>query len=78
MPDEMNGESVQGIDLAAFTKSLIADLEGLRSGKISVQQARASAELARQVIRSMHLMVTAQKLIEARALPVPTASSATP
>lgn len=73
MSDEIKDDAIPGlgIDLAAFTKSLIADLEGLRTGKVSVQQARASAELARQVIRSMHLIVTAQRLIESRALPVP-------
>lgn len=76
MPDAINDEPVQGIDMAAFTKSLIGDLENLRAGKMSVQQARAAAELARQVLRSMHLIVTAQKLIEARALPVPSATPA--
>lgn len=76
MQDEMKDNTIPGIDLAEFTKSLIRDLEGLRSGKISVQQARAAAELARQVIRSMHLIVTAQKLIESRALPVPSPTPA--
>lgn len=55
------------IDLAKFTKDLIGDLNGLRSGRVSIPQARASAELARQIIRSMHLVVSAQKLIESRA-----------
>lgn len=58
-----------GIDLMDFTKSLIRDLELLRTGEISVQQARAAAEIARQVIRAMHLVVTAQRLIEMRAVP---------
>ncbi len=60
----------EGIDLAQFTKELIGDLRGLRSGRISIPQARASAELARQIIRSMHLVVSAQKLIEERAKPL--------
>lgn len=61
---------LDGIDMMDFTKSLIADLDRLRTGEISVQQARAAAELARQIIRAMHLVVTAQKLIETRALPL--------
>lgn len=71
MSDEAKDEVFPHLDLVQFTKSLIKDLEDLRSGKISVQQARASAELGRQVIRAMHLMVTAQKMIEAKALPLP-------
>lgn len=56
-----------GIDLVKFTTDLIGDLEGLRTGRVTIQQARASAELARQIIRSMHLVVSAQRLIEDRA-----------
>lgn len=70
MADAATDTNLIGIDLMGFTKSLISDLEKLRAGEISVQQARAAAELARQVIRSMSLVVTAQRLIEARALPV--------
>lgn len=66
MPDD----SPIGIDLVGFTQKLIDDLDNLRVGKISVHQARASAELARQILRSMSLIVTAQKLIESRALPL--------
>lgn len=61
-----------GINLAEFTKSLIGDLNGLRSGRVSIQQGRAIAELARQIIRSMHLVVSAQRLIESRAKPINT------
>lgn len=55
------------LDLAQFTKDLIGDLNGLRAGRVSIQQARATAELARQIIRAMHLVVSAQRLIEDRA-----------
>lgn len=70
MADAAAEPALVGIDLMEFTKGLIGDLDGLRAGRVSVQQARATAELARQVIRAMHLVVTAQKLIETRALPV--------
>lgn len=71
--DQMGGEKPRDtdvpadIDLAQFTKELIGDLNALRAGRISIPQARASAELARQIIRSMHLVVSAQQLIESRA-----------
>lgn len=55
------------LDLIQFTKALIGDLNGLRGGRVSIPQARASAELARQIIRAMHLVVNAQRLIESRA-----------
>lgn len=65
-----DGSIPPDLDLIAFTKNLIGDLNGLRSGAVSIPQARATAELARQIIRSMHLVVTAQKLIESRAKPL--------
>lgn len=46
---------------------MIGDLNGLRTGRVSIPQARASAELARQIIRAMHLVVNAQQLIESKA-----------
>lgn len=55
------------LDLIDFTKALIGDLNGLRTGRVTIPQARASAELARQIIRAMHLVVNAQRLIESRA-----------
>lgn len=57
-------------DLLKFTDDLITDLSELRLGKISVKDARARAELARQVLRAVHYVVSAQKFIEQRALPV--------
>jgi hypothetical protein len=56
-------------DLRSFVGGLVSDLKELRAGKISARDAHARAELARQVLRGVHYVVTAQKFLEARALP---------
>lgn len=73
MSDEENPEGplTARFDLLTFTDDLIGDLRDLRRGKISVKDARARAELARQVLRAVHYVVAAQKFIEQAALPVP-------
>lgn len=65
------GPMTSRFDLLKFTDGLIGDLADLRKGKISVKDARARAELARQVLRAVHYVVSAQKFIEQSALPVP-------
>lgn len=57
------GPLTERFDLMKFTDGLIGDLQRLRNGEISVQDARARAELARQVLRSVALVVTAQKFL---------------
>lgn len=71
-----DGPMTQRFDLLTFTDGLIKDLAELRLGKISVRDARARAELARQVLRSVHYVVSAQKFIEQQALSVPPAMPA--
>jgi len=50
---------------------LVNDLRDLRAGKISVRDAQARVELARQILRGVHYVVQAQKFLEGQALPVP-------
>lgn len=59
------------LDLATLIAGLIGDLKDLRAGKISNRDAHARAELARQVLRGVHYVVTAQKYLDGRALPAP-------
>lgn len=54
-------------DLMVFTDSLIGDLQDLRAGKITVQDARARADLAKQALRAVSLIVTAQKFMAGQA-----------
>ena len=70
LPDDI-GPLTERFNLATFTDDLIADLRALRAGKISVRDARARADLAKQVLRAVHYVVTAQKYLsdKAKALP---------
>jgi hypothetical protein len=56
-------------NLAKFTDDLVGDLKALRQGKITVREARARADLAKQVLRSVHYVVTAQKYLAENATP---------
>lgn len=58
-------------NLMQFTDSLIVDLEMLRAGKISIRDAAVRADLAKQVLRAVGLVVTAQKFLEGNAKQLP-------
>ena len=63
------GPLTEQFSLISFTQNLIHDLALLRQGKISVHDARVRAELAKQVLRSLSLVVTAQKFLADNAKP---------
>ncbi len=56
-----------GIDLAAFTRGVLEDLEKLRAGEISVPDARARARLQDRYLRAVGLLFQGQKLLAQRA-----------
>lgn len=72
--DDGSQTLTERLDLATLIAGLMGDLKELRSGGISVREAHARAELARQILRGVHYVVTAQKYLEGRALPAPRAS----
>ncbi len=49
---------------------IINDLDGLRNGRISVRDAMARAELAKQAMNGVRLVITAQKFLEQQAIPI--------
>lgn len=53
--------------LDGIIAGLAADMEALRSGRMSVDAARAQAELAKQYFNGIRLVVNAQRFIEQRA-----------
>lgn len=52
--------------LDAVIIGLSGDLEALRAGLISVEDARVRAEMAKQIMNGVRLVVNAQKFIEQR------------
>lgn len=73
--NQIQGELTARFDLMTFTDSLIEDLQLLRSGKISVRDAMARAEIAKQVLRSAGLVVSARKYLSDAAKPAAPAVS---
>lgn len=61
------GTMTERFDLMSFTDALIGDLQALRKGEISIQDARARADLAKQTLRSVSYVITAQKMLMDRA-----------
>ncbi len=59
------------LDMAAFTRGLVNDLQLLREGKITTQQARARAELARQALRAVGYLVSANRYLLEHAKEIP-------
>lgn len=50
--------------LDAVVSGLATDLELLRAGRISVADARARAEMAKQIMNGVRLVINAQKFLE--------------
>lgn len=57
----------QSLSIETVIAGLASDLESLRQGKISVQQAQAAANLGKQVFNGMKLVVSARKLLSSKA-----------
>lgn len=56
--------------LDAVINGLAGDLAALRAGRISIEDARVRADLAKQIFNGVRLVVNAQKYLEMR-LPSP-------
>lgn len=61
----------ESLDLKSVIAGLVGDLHALREGKISVREASVRAELGKQILRGVHLVVQAQKYLADQALPSP-------
>lgn len=53
--------------LDEIISGLAGDLASLRAGRISVEDARTRAEIAKQIMNGVRLVVNAQKYLEQRA-----------
>ncbi len=68
-----NAEGQDARNLATFAHSLMDDLDALRSGKITINEAKARTEMAREILRAFHLNIQAMRFISghAKSLPMP-------
>jgi len=57
--------------LDAVILGLAGDLDALRSGSISVEDARVRADLAKQIFNGVRMVVNARKVLEDRAIALP-------
>lgn len=66
--------TVTGLDaigLEAIVIGMVRDLELLRAGAITIPMARARTQMAHEILRGVHLVIQGQKIIEGRAIPLP-------
>lgn len=59
------------LNIIGITLGILGDLDALRAGKISVADARARAELAKQALRSVGYVLQAQRFLAQHAREVP-------
>lgn len=70
--DEPPRDLGEKLGLPEIVFGIASDLKALRESRISIRDARARAELARELLRAVRLVIDAQKFIEGQALPAPT------
>jgi hypothetical protein len=66
------------LDIVSITHGILADLQALRLREISVPEARARAELARQALRAVGFTLQAQKFLAGAAKTVAIESDVVP
>lgn len=57
-------------DLEAIIQGLASDLVAVRTGKMTVDAARANAEIAKQLFNGVRLIVNVQRTLEGAARPI--------
>lgn len=62
------GALTERFSLDGLILSIINDLDDLRAGKISIKDAQARAELAKQAMNGVRLVINAQRFLENRAV----------
>jgi hypothetical protein len=70
-----NAPYAEAFGVQGMILGLAGDLADLRSGKISVEDARTRAELAKQYFNGLRLMINARKSLENEARQIPQGGS---
>lgn len=65
------GESLHALNIGSIVSGLVKDLEELRAGRLTIQQAHAHAKLAHEILRGINFVITAQKYLDAKPLALP-------
>jgi hypothetical protein len=52
-------------DIATIVRGLASDLQQVRNGTMSIQQASAQADLAKQLFNGLRLVIQARKFLDA-------------
>ena len=65
--DYVSRPASDSLGLGAVISGLVADLQELREGKISVQDAQARAMLAKQIFNGCRIYLNGQKILDSRA-----------
>lgn len=73
MPDNSHEPLSERFRIDAMIDGLASDLDALRAGRISVREANARAALAKQILRGVHYVVTAQRFLSDQARQIPSA-----
>ena len=77
-PGAGTGPILGADELARFTLGVMADLDRLRRGEISLEDARARAKLAHEALRGVGLLLAAQRFLSSRAREVAALAAGTP
>lgn len=72
---DMASPLAERFSLEDLINGMVADLAALRQGTISVEDARVRAEMTKQALNGVRLVVNAQKYLEQRARALPDAGS---
>ena len=61
------GTGLHAINISNIVTGLVADLEGLRAGTVTIPQARARSQVAHEIFRGVNLVIAGQRIIEGHA-----------
>lgn len=76
MPRDTTSPLAERFSLDTVILGLAADLDALRAGRISVDDAKTRAELGKQILNGVRIVMRGQQFLERRALPVPSPKDA--
>lgn len=71
-------DGIESINVASIVRGLVYDLEQLRAGKITVQEANARSKLAHEILRGINYVLVAQRALLGQLQTLPSPSETKP